>query len=108
MSWRKGFEMFAVIETGGKQYIVKEGDVIRVEKLSHEGEEVEFDKVLMVGDRVGSPYVEGAKVKGAVLRDARSKKIIVFKYKRRKGYHKKQGHRQWFTEVKITEILKGE
>ncbi len=98
--------MFAVIETGGKQYIVKEGDVIRVEKLPVEDKsEVSFDKVLMVGDKVGNPYVENAKVEGKVIRTAKAKKIIVFKFKRRKGYKRKKGHRQWFTEVKITKIV---
>jgi len=96
--------MFAVIETGGKQYIVKEGDVIKVEKLPTEEGEIEFDKVLMVGDKVGTPYVEGAKVKAEALRVGKAKKVVVFKFKRRKGYAKKQGHRQLFSEVKITQI----
>jgi large subunit ribosomal protein L21 len=96
--------MFAVIETGGKQYIVKEGDVIKVEKLPQEKGEIEFDKVLMVGDKVGTPYVEGAKVKAEAVRVGKAKKIVVFKFKRRKGYAKKQGHRQQFSEVKITQI----
>ncbi len=96
--------MFAVIETGGKQYIVKEGDVIKVEKLPTEKGEFEFDKILMVGDKVGTPYVEGAKVKAEALRVGKAKKVIVFKFKRRKGYAKKQGHRQQFSEVKITHI----
>ncbi len=96
--------MFAVIETGGKQYIVKEGDVIKVEKLPVEEGEIEFDKVLMVGDKVGTPYVEGAKVKAEAVRIGKAKKVVVFKFKRRKGYSKKQGHRQLFSEVKITQI----
>ncbi len=98
--------MFAVIETGGKQYIVKEGDVIRVEKLDAQPKsEISFDKVLMVGDKVGNPYVENAKVEAKVIRTAKAKKIIVFKFKRRKGYKRKKGHRQYFTEVKITKIV---
>ncbi len=96
--------MFAVIETGGKQYIVKEGDVIRVEKLPESEGEVVFDKVLMAGDKIGTPYVEGATVKGELIRTAKAKKIIVFKFKRRKGYKRKKGHRQWFSEVRIKKI----
>ncbi len=96
--------MFAVIETGGKQYIVKEGDVLRVEKLSDDKKDIEFDKVLMVDNKIGMPYVEGAKVKGALLKNAKAKKVIVFKFKKRKGYSRKQGHRQSFSEVKITQI----
>ncbi len=96
--------MFAVVETGGKQYIVKEGDVIKIEKLSRENGEIEFDKVLMVGDKIGTPYVEGAKVKAEIIRVGKAKKVVVFKFKRRKGYSKKQGHRQQFSEVKITQI----
>jgi len=97
--------MFAVIETGGKQYIVKEGDTIRVEKLPvEEKSRMFFDKVLMVGEKVGNPYVENAKVEAKVLRTAKAKKTIVFKFKRRKGYKRKKGHRQYFTEVKITKI----
>ncbi len=96
--------MFAVVETGGKQYIVKEGDVIKIEKLSRENGEIEFDKVLMVGNKIGTPYVEGAKVKAEIIRVGKAKKVIVFKFKRRKGYSKKQGHRQQFSEVKITQI----
>ncbi len=96
--------MFAVIETGGKQYIVKEGDVIRVEKLNTNGKKVIFDKVLMVGDKVGSPYVEGATVEADLIRTDKAKKVIVFKFKRRKGYKRKKGHRQWFSEVRIKKI----
>ena len=96
--------MFAVIETGGKQYIVKEGDVLRVEKLPNENGEVEFDKVLMVDNKIGAPYVEGAKVKAELVRTAKAKKVIVFKYKKRKGYRVKKGHRQLLSEVKITKI----
>ena len=100
--------MFAVIETGGKQYKVKEGDVIRVEKLPvPEGSEIELDKVLFITNdeiKVGKPYIEGATVKAKVLRHARGKKIIVMKFKRRKNYRRKYGHRQWFTELEILEI----
>lgn len=101
--------MYAVIETGGKQYQVKVGDIINVEKLGvDEGEKVAFDKVIAVsgddGFKCGAPYVEGAKVEATVLKNARLKKIIVYKYKPKKGYHKKQGHRQYFTKVKIENI----
>lgn len=98
--------MFAVVETGSKQYTVKEGDILRVEKLNvQKGEEIEFDKVLMVNETIGTPYVDNAKVKAMVLANGKAKKIIVFKFKRRKGFKKKQGHRQHFTQVKITQIL---
>ncbi len=101
--------MYAVIETGGKQYQVKVGDILNVEKLGlEEGEKVTFDKVIAVADdngfNCGAPYVEGAKVEATVLKNARNKKIIVYKYKPKKGYHKKQGHRQYFTKVKIESI----
>lgn len=101
--------MYAVIETGGKQYQVKVGDIINVEKLGvDEGEKVTFDKVIAVsgddGFKCGVPYVDGAKVEATVLKNARLKKIIVYKYKPKKGYHKKQGHRQYFTKVKIENI----
>jgi large subunit ribosomal protein L21 len=98
--------MFAIIETGGKQYKVSEGDVLYVEKLNAEAEsEVVFDKVLMANGKVGSPYLEGATVKATVEKQGRAKKIIVFKYKSKKNYHKKQGHRQPYTKVKITAIV---
>ena len=99
--------MYAIIKTGGKQYRVTEGDTLRVEKLNVEGTSVTFDQVLLIGGeevKIGAPTVEGASVSAEILREARAKKIIVFKKKRRKGYHKKQGHRQTFTEVKITGI----
>jgi large subunit ribosomal protein L21 len=97
--------MFAVIETGGKQYTVKEGDVLFVEKLNYaEGEEFSFDKVLMVNDKVGAPYVESAKVTAEVEKHGKGKKIVIFKYKAKKDYRKKQGHRQPYTKIVIKSI----
>ena len=101
--------MFAVFQSGGKQHRVSEGDVVKLELLAAEpGQEVVFDRVLMVanGDdvNVGAPYVEGSQVKGEVVRCDRGKKIRVIKFKRRKDFMRRQGHRQWFTEVKITGI----
>lgn len=100
---------FAIIKTGGKQYLVRPGDKIKVEKLDvPEGKGVVFDSVLLVGDGdntlIGTPRVKEYQVKGEVLRQGKGKKIIVFKYKPKKRYHKKQGHRQLFSEVKILEI----
>jgi len=98
--------MFAVIETGGKQFIVKEDDTIRVEKLpAQKSQDIEFDKVLMVDGKVGKPYVENARVQATVVNNGKAKKITVFKFKKRKGYRKKQGHRQQFSEVKINKII---
>jgi large subunit ribosomal protein L21 len=101
--------MYAIIETGGKQYRIQEGDILRVEKLDiPEGETVEFDKVLAIskGDSfsVGQPYLEGTKVLGKVLNHGKGKKVIVFKYKAKKNYRRKQGHRQPFTRVQIENI----
>lgn len=101
--------MYAIIETGGKQYRVSEGDVIRVEKLpAAEGESVEFTKVLAISKdgklSVGNPWLEGSKVTAKVLQHGKGEKIIVFKYKPKKNYRKKQGHRQPFTEVQIEKI----
>ncbi len=100
--------MYAIIETGGKQYKVEQGDVVFIEKLNVEaGETVTFDKVLVVGGdsvKVGAPYVEGATVSANVVKNGKDKKIIVYKYKPKKGYHKKQGHRQPYTKVEITAI----
>ena len=101
--------MYAVIETGGKQYKVSEGDFIFVEKLEVEaGDTVKIDKVLAIandGDiNVGAPYVDGASVEASVVKNGKDKKIIVYKYKPKKGYHKKQGHRQPYTKVKIEKI----
>lgn len=100
--------MYAVIETGGKQYRVKEGDVIVVEKLKAEaGEKVEFDKVLCLGDgdkvSIGQPYLDSA-VTGQVVENGKGAKIIIFKYKSKKDYRKKQGHRQPYTKVEILSI----
>jgi large subunit ribosomal protein L21 len=102
--------MYAIIETGGKQYRVQEGDSIRIEKLEAlEGEAVKFDKILLVSDedgiKAGKPYVDGATVDGVVEAQDKAKKIIVFKYKAKKDYRKKQGHRQPYTQVKIGKIL---
>ena len=99
--------MYAIIATGGKQYKVAEGDVIRVEKLGVEaGETVTFDQVLAVsndGLKVGAD-VAGATVTASVVKNAKARKIIVYKYKRKTGYHKKKGHRQQYTQVKIEKI----
>ena len=100
--------MYAVIETGGKQYRVSEGDVIYVEKLEAQPDtEVVFDKVLFIGGetvKVGTPMVEGAAVSGTVVKSGKAKKIIVFKMKPKKGYRRKQGHRQPYTKVEINKI----
>lgn len=101
--------MYAVIATGGKQYRVAEGDVIRVEKLSAEaGSSVDFDKVLLVGEgesvKVGAPYVDGGKVSATVTAHGRGKKIEIVKFRRRKHHRKQMGHRQDYTEVQITGI----
>ncbi len=101
------YYMYAIIATGGKQYKVSEGDVIRIEKLGvEEGEKVSFDNVLAVSDGkllVGED-VANSSVEATVVKNGRDKKIIVYKYKRKSGYHKKQGHRQAYTEVKIDSI----
>ena len=101
--------MYAIIATGGKQYKVSEGDVIKVERLGAEaGEEVVFDQVLVVGGEqtvVGSPVVDGASVKATVVANGRARKVIVYKYKPKTGYHKKNGHRQHFTQGKIDQII---
>lgn len=101
--------MLAVIKTGGKQYIVSPGNKIKIEKLEiEEGGEVIFEEVLLVEENdkieIGYPVIEKAKVKGKVLTQGKGKKVIVFKYKPKKRYRKKRGHRQFFTEVEITEI----
>ncbi len=100
--------MYAIIATGGKQYTVAEGDVIKVEKLGFEaGETVTFDQVLVVNNgevKVGNPTVAGATVSATVIKDGKAKKVIVYRYKRKSGYHKKNGHRQQYTQVKIEKI----
>jgi len=101
--------MFAVIVSGGKQYRVQEGQTLKLEKLAVEaGSNVEFDRVLLVGNgddvKVGAPVVEGAKVAAEVVSHGRGDKVNIIKFRRRKHHMKRQGHRQWFTEVKITGI----
>lgn len=100
--------MYAIIATGGKQYKVAEGDIIYVEKLPEEaGNTVDFNDVLVVNDGkmvVGSPTVSGASVRGTILKQGKGKKVIVYRYKRKSGYHKKNGHRQRFTQVQIDKI----
>jgi large subunit ribosomal protein L21 len=101
--------MYAVIQTGGKQYRVAEGDTLKIEKIvADEGASIELDKVLMVADgdqvRVGQPYIEGGKVTATVQSHGRAKKVHILKFRRRKHHMKRQGHRQWFTELTITGI----
>lgn len=101
--------MYAVIETGGKQYQVNEGDVVFIEKLNAEADDaVKFDKVIAVGSdkgiTVGAPYVDGAVVEAKVLKNGKAKKITVFTYKPKKGEKRKMGHRQPYTQVKIEAI----
>ena len=100
--------MHAIIETGGKQYKVAEGDVLFIEKLPQEaGDAIKFDKVLAIlGDapKFGAPVVEGASVDASVVKNGKGKKVIVFKYKPKKGYRRKQGHRQPYTKVTIGKI----
>jgi large subunit ribosomal protein L21 len=101
--------MYAVIATGGKQYRVQEGETLRIEKLPADaGATVTFDQVLLIADgaevKVGTPVVSGAKVTASVVENGRGKKLLVYKYRRRKGYRRKNGHRQPFTAVKITGI----
>ena len=98
--------MYAIIVTGGKQYRAEVGDTLYLEKIEAEvGTEVTFDQVLRVGDKVGTPYVEGAKVVATEKKQGRGKKIIVFKMKPKKNYRKKQGHRQAYTKVLINSIV---
>lgn len=102
--------MQAVVKTGGKQYRVKPGDIISVEKLDgNAGDTVEFGEILMVSDsegkvEVGSPLIENAKVAGKILKHKKGDKVTIFKFKRRKGYRRKKGHRQIYTSVEITGI----
>lgn len=106
---RGGVHMYAIIETGGKQYKVSEGDIITVEKLGVEaGSEYTFENVLAVNNgeklTVGTPVVAGASVVASVIGDGKAKKVIVYKYKPKKTFHKKNGHRQPFTKLKIEKI----
>ena len=98
--------MYAIIATGGKQYRVEEGDIIRVEKLElSENDSYTFDQVLALNDgslKLGNPTVEGATVSATSLGNGRAKKVVVYRYKSKKGYHKKNGHRQAYTEVRIS------
>jgi len=103
--------MYAIIQTGGKQYKVQAGDIITVEKLGADaGTSYTFDQVLSILDGedsiFGAPTVEGATVKAQVMEDGKAKKVIIYKYKSKKGFHKKKGHRQPFTRVKIEAINK--
>ncbi len=101
--------MYAIVDSGGKQYRVKEGDILKVEKLAGKvGDNISFDKILMFSDEenvnIGTPLLEDVTVNGHIVEQGKAKKIIVFKYKRRKRYRRKQGHRQQFTAVKIDSI----
>lgn len=102
--------MYAIIQTGGKQYKVKEGDKVSVEKLEAEPKaEISFNEVLLVGGngslQVGNPFLSGAKVEAQVLEQGKGAKILIFKKKQRKGYRKKQGHRQRYTVLQIKKIV---
>ncbi len=102
--------MYAVIKTGGKQYRVSPGDSIEVEKLPHEvGQQIELDQVLLVagssGARIGQPLVPDARVKATVTRQAKGRKVIVFKYRNKNRYRRRKGHRQHFTRLRIDEIV---
>ena len=102
--------MYALIESGGQQFKVQEGDLLKVEKLVGEvGDQVEIDHVLLIRNeedvKIGKPYVAGAKVVGEIVQQGRFPKITIFKYKRRKGYENKRGHRQPFTQLKIAQIV---
>jgi large subunit ribosomal protein L21 len=104
------FVVYAVVETGGKQYKVSVGDTVDVELLPvAPGQTVTLDKVLLVADdqgvRVGQPTVEGAKVRATVLEHGKGRKVVVFKYKAKNRYRRKTGHRQWFTRLRVDEIL---
>ncbi|WP_281646598.1 50S ribosomal protein L21 [Parendozoicomonas sp. Alg238-R29] len=101
--------MYAVIKTGGKQYRVAEGETLKVEKLDiATGEAIELDQVLLVANgedvKIGAPVVEGAKVNAEIVAHGRGKKVTIVKFRRRKHHRKQMGHRQWFTEIKITGI----
>ncbi len=100
--------MFAIIKTGGKQYSVREGDTLTVEKLEHKGSSLVFDQVLLTDDgkttKIGRPFVSGAKVEARVIEDGKGDKKIVFRYKAKTRRRKKKGHRQPYTKVQITKI----
>jgi large subunit ribosomal protein L21 len=101
--------MYAIVDSGGKQYKVREGEILRVEKLAGEvGDSISFDKILMFSDgenvNIGTPLLEDVAVSGHIVEQGKAKKIIVFKYKRRKRYRRKRGHRQQFTAVKVDSI----
>lgn len=97
--------MYAVIKTGGKQYKVATGDVVKIEKIAgEEGKEVIFNEVLALDETVGTPLVSGASVKALVVKQAKDAKVIIFKKKRRHNYRRKNGHKQFVTLVKITDI----
>ena len=97
--------MYAVFKTGGKQYKVTTGDVVKIEKIAaEEGKEVIFNEVLALDETIGTPFVSGASVKATVLKQAKDAKVIIFKKKRRHNYRRKNGHRQQITLVKITDI----
>lgn len=103
--------MYAIIKTGGKQYRVSEGDEVFVEKLGQEaGEKVNFDQVLAMGEgeslEWGKPFLEGAKVEGEIVKNGKGPKINIFKYKAKKGYRRRQGHRQPYSKVKITSLAR--
>ncbi len=104
--------MYAIVQTGGKQYKVETGDFVKVEKLPGDpGTQIDLDQVLAVstsdGIDLGTPVLDAAQVKATILRTARDRKIVVFKKKRRKAYKKKQGHRQWYSLLRIDEIVHG-
>ncbi|TSC69545.1 MAG: LSU ribosomal protein L21P [Parcubacteria group bacterium Gr01-1014_56] len=111
MEKAEGTREFAIIETGGKQYMVSEGDTLKIEKISGDfktGDKVSFDRVLMVDNgrdtTIGEPYIKGAKVSAEIKRIDRAKKVTVIKYKAKSNYFKKRGHRQPFFEVTITKL----
>ena len=104
--------MYAVIESGGKQHRVEQGEVLKLERLDGaEGDIIDFEKVMMIGEggdvKIGAPYVDGGKVTAEVVSHGRGGKVTFIKMKRRKHYRRQAGHRQWFTEVKIKEISGG-
>jgi large subunit ribosomal protein L21 len=105
--------MYAIVQAGGKQYRVREGDVVRIEKTDGEpGQEILLDKILLVGNdeegvRVGTPFLEDVRVRAEILAQRRGRKVVVFKFKRRKNHRKKQGHRQAYTGIRIKAIERG-